>query len=323
MNTLKRLLATTALVGAVAAPTAASAANVAAVPLKCGTVSNCYILTVDGKIMPDDDKKFEAVINKNDVRVAVVALNSPGGNLLSGLAIGNSIREHGYTTIVPSNMLCGSVCAAMWLAGSTRQVEVGARIGFHAAFAIDQKGRVIGTSGMGNALVGSYYARLGLSDPAIAYMTVAGPSGAQWLNPTAAQKYGIAVTVHEPKTMLVVGPWPKTAEALPPLPPEALPTVKASDTPKLHDCRTAGTCTPNPDPVAPARHDCRVTGTCTEPAPPVSECVTIPGTTSHVFPGRSVSKALDCRHVTPLEMAAAKRVIAQRVAAGQRNTTEE
>ena len=106
MNTLKRLLATTALVGAVAAPTAASAANVAAVPLKCGTVSNCYILTVDGKIMPDDDKKFEAVINKNDVRVAVVALNSPGGNLLSGLSrhvIGPSLLRSATRRAPPSN----------------------------------------------------------------------------------------------------------------------------------------------------------------------------------------------------------------------------
>src|SRR5262249_25379887 len=91
------------------------------------------------------------------------------------------------------------------------------------AYVVDKKGRVIGTASSGNALVGSYYAHLGLSDMAIVYLTTAGPSELRWLNAADAKKYGIEVEfrVNE-KANYVVGPWREesgTASNPPPAPP--------------------------------------------------------------------------------------------------------
>jgi len=209
----RTLLATTALTGVLcvaALPTAASAANFVAKPLKCEDHPGCFALLIDARIEPDDGKKFEEVVKKNDVKMAVIVLNSPGGNLVAGYAIGNLIHEKGYATYVAGGATCGSVCAMIWMAGSPRQVEPKARIGFHAAYTTDKKGRVIGESGMGNALVGSYYAHLGLSDSAIMYLTSASPKEAKWLNPADAKKYNIAIVERSDKQPYLLGPSSKT-----------------------------------------------------------------------------------------------------------------
>lgn len=224
----KKFLTATALVCALIAPSVASAATFEAKPLECEGKSGCFILGIAGEIVPGDEKKFEDLVKKNGVKMAVVWLNSPGGNVLAGYTIGKSIVDKGYTTIVTSKSVCMSMCASIWLAGSTHQVEAGARIGFHGAYTADKKGNVTGGCSGCNALVGSYYAHLGLSDMAILYMTTAGPKEMRWLNPADAKKYDIAVEEHAPKTTVVVGPWPKEPEAAAnsaPVAPGALSTI--------------------------------------------------------------------------------------------------
>ena len=197
-------------------------ANITAKPLTCDNHPGCFAQLIDGRIEPDDGKKFEEVVKKNDVKMAVIVLNSPGGTLIAGYAIGTLIREKGYATYVSGGATCGSTCAMIWMAGSPRQIEAKARIGFHAAYTTDKKGRMIGESGMGNALVGSYYAHLGLSDSAIMYLTSASPKEAKWLNPADAKKYNIAVVERSDKQRYLVGPNdnPKPVTATPaPTPP--------------------------------------------------------------------------------------------------------
>jgi hypothetical protein len=230
----EKFLTATALagvLGVVTLPTAASAAVIEARPLECKNIPGCFLVIIDGDIKPDDDKKFEALIKKNNVKTAVVALNSPGGNLLAGIMIGKSIRERGYTTIVPGFATCMSACAAIWLAGSTRQVEAKSRIGFHAAYTVDKKGRFVGVTGPGNALFGSYYAHLGLSDLAILYLTSAAPSELKWLKAADAKKYGIEVEFRvDEKANYVVGPWPEKSETAS-NPPPATPAEARADDP--------------------------------------------------------------------------------------------
>src|SRR5215831_6797910 len=126
----KKFLTATALACALATPTAASAATFQAQPLECKGQPGCFLLIIDGKIELGDDKKFEELVEKNDVKMAIVGLNSWGGNLLAGLAIGRSIHDKGYGTYVPGWATCASGCADIWLAGSPRQVEPKSRVGF-------------------------------------------------------------------------------------------------------------------------------------------------------------------------------------------------
>ena len=94
----------------------------------------------------------------------------------------------------------------IWLAGSVRQAEKNARIGFHAAFYADKNGHSLGEAGMGNALVGAYYADLGLSDLAIVYLTKSSPNGVTWLNANQATKLAIKAELVDASKPLIVGP---------------------------------------------------------------------------------------------------------------------
>jgi hypothetical protein len=279
---LKKIVAAAALACALVAPTAASAANIGAIPLECKGRPGCFFVFVKGDIVLGDEKKFDDVIKANGVKMAVVGLASNGGNPLAAYAIGNTIREKGYTTYVPGSTTCASSCAIIWVAGTTRQADEKARIGFHGVYTVDRKGRATGASNYGNALIGSYLSRMGMSDVAIMYLTEAGPNQVNWLTGETAAKYSISVNMLGAKDKtLVVGPWdtkkdaednrndwcrrndPAGTAASCKLGAAAETTSQGLPPPKMHDCRTAGTCTPNPDPAAPARHDCRATGTCT------------------------------------------------------------
>jgi hypothetical protein len=203
----KKFLTAAALACALAAPTAASAANFYATKLDCGSYPNCYVMTISGRIEEGDDAKFAQFLKQNSVNSAVIELNGPGGNLAAGLAIGRKIHESRYATIVTNDTMCGSVCASIWLAGSPRQYQGKSRIGFHSAFTVDKKGKVIGTSGVGNAVVGAYYAHLGLSDAAIVYLTEASGAAdqARWLTAADANKLGIEVKLYEDGKNVIVG----------------------------------------------------------------------------------------------------------------------
>jgi hypothetical protein len=50
---------------------------------------------------------------------------------------------------------CVSACAMVWMSGTTRQVDPKSRVGFHGAYTVDGKGRVVGGASSGNALTGS------------------------------------------------------------------------------------------------------------------------------------------------------------------------
>jgi hypothetical protein len=144
---------------------------------------------LSGKVEIGDFEKFEAVAATADN--AIVSLASPGGLLDEGLRIGARIRERGFSTAVPDGAVCASACGLIWLAGTSRFVEGNGRVGFHAIYVADDDHSI---SAPGNALVGSYMARLGYSDLAVAYATEAGPSDMRWLTPSNASFLGIAVT---------------------------------------------------------------------------------------------------------------------------------
>jgi hypothetical protein len=103
------------------------------------------------------------------------------------IRIGNEIRAKGFWTFIKCGTLCESACALAWLGVVHRTISPAGFVGFHAAY--DAVTRL--ESGEGNALVGAYLARLGLSDAAIAYITHMGPNSMQWLSAGDAVKIGI------------------------------------------------------------------------------------------------------------------------------------
>jgi uncharacterized protein YaiE (UPF0345 family) len=144
------------------------------------------LVAVIGEIERGDSGRFSALVA--GLPNAVVGLESPGGNMMASIEIGEIIRERGFTTIVPDKMTCASGCALIWLAGARRYVWDTARIGFHGAF----DPTTMEQSGLGNRMIAGYLVKLGLSSEAVAYMTAASPTDMRWLHSGDAKRLGIA-----------------------------------------------------------------------------------------------------------------------------------
>jgi hypothetical protein len=72
-------------------------------------------------------------------RPAELRLASPGGDLFGGIDLGQTIRDHGLTTVVPAANECHSACTVAFLGGTERRIE--GTFGIHA-FYLDQNVRI-------------------------------------------------------------------------------------------------------------------------------------------------------------------------------------
>ena len=147
------------------------------------------LISLDGQFEAGDDKKFiDKILG---IERAAIVLNSPGGMIEPALAIGRAIRLKGFDTIVDDGAQCSSACALVWLAGASRRMGERTKVGFHAAFVVEN-GQPM-EKGAANALVGAYLAMLGLSTRAIHYVTAAGPHSMSWLTLEEGRRLGIAI----------------------------------------------------------------------------------------------------------------------------------
>ncbi len=148
------------------------------------------VLNLSGKIDLSDGNRF--INYANQYRNAIVTLSSNGGSIVAAIKIGDYIRSHHWATAVQAGDTCASACALVWLGGEPRFAAATARIGFHAAYVIGEFGEPA-EIGTGNALVGSYMARLGLPDTAVMFVTAAPPKDMLWLSLDVAKILSIDV----------------------------------------------------------------------------------------------------------------------------------
>jgi hypothetical protein len=146
------------------------------------------IVTVDGKLFPDDDDQFR----KQTIALskAMVVLRSEGGDVVAGVQIGETIRRKGFSSLVVGKS-CASACAVAWLGGAPRLMAPAAQVGFHAAY--DTKTGQ--ETGVGNALIGAYLNKIELSYEAVSYVTRAAPDSMRWLTISEAKRLGIDATL--------------------------------------------------------------------------------------------------------------------------------
>jgi hypothetical protein len=160
----------------------ASAATITADDFKCEDGSKCWAIHLEGAIEPDDYKYFDKTIDDRKIKKAFVALNSNGGEMVSGLMIGLSIARRGFDTHVSKGAKCLSMCAAIWMAGAQRVASTEASIGFHQIYYSDgrRKGQA---SPEGNALMRDYYIKVvHLSRTVANVLTSATPDDALMMN---------------------------------------------------------------------------------------------------------------------------------------------
>jgi hypothetical protein len=178
---------------------AAVPAMAATIEVDPGSSEQEALVSITGQLRDGDADTFRDKIGT--LPKATVIIHGPGGKLFAALKIGETIHDKGFSTFVAKQ--CSSACALAWLAGTPRLMASGAQIGFHAAFDAPSGQQ----SGMGNALLGAYLARLGLADEAVIAITVASPREMLWLSPAVAKQFNIAVTIaDDPRTRLALGP---------------------------------------------------------------------------------------------------------------------
>ncbi len=125
-------------------------AHAADIVLQPGRVS------IRGAINPGDSQIFLALVR--DMKIAVVDLESKGGDAKAGFAIGEIIHDHGYDTHVPDGKFCASSCANIWLAGRKKTLGAGSSLLWHSAFVENDKAHADGSA---DALTGMYLAHMG------------------------------------------------------------------------------------------------------------------------------------------------------------------
>jgi len=178
---MTKLLATTAMVLALAAP--AHAADIWAKNL-----DGIQYIFLRGDIVVGDSDKFNRIAASLPPRT-VVMMGSDGGVVIEGLTIGQTIRSKQFYTLVPRTATCASICGFMWLAGISRYATDESRIGFHGAYNADTNKT---TSG-GNALIGAYLGQLGFDLKTIYHLTSTAPNKMLWMSFDMAKDLGITV----------------------------------------------------------------------------------------------------------------------------------
>ncbi len=148
---------------------------------------------VTGEFKRGDEQAFRRAIS--NVSDGIVVFHSGGGDLLTGLVIGETIRMRQLATAVPPGAICTSACALAWLAGPQRLKSVMGMVSFHAAW-VERDGATAET-GAGNAVVGAYLTDLGLPLSAILFATSAGPEDMNWLTEETGREVGIAFVTLE------------------------------------------------------------------------------------------------------------------------------
>jgi hypothetical protein len=146
------------------------AANIEFTPAK--DADHYPTVTIVGEIVASDANKFHAINTPSDT---LVMLYSPGGLAGEAMDIGEIVHARKLETQVYKE--CYSACALIWVAGEKRHFHSEDKIGFHAPYYAESKGKkkkkIPSTSG--SAEVGAYLNMLGLSYRFVRWATSSSP----------------------------------------------------------------------------------------------------------------------------------------------------
>jgi Clp protease len=88
-------------------------------------------IVLDGPIDERAAQRLREEITGREIASATVILNSPGGLLMEGIALGRLIRQLGFSTSVAPGGVCHSACVFALLGGVYRFGAAQSRIGVH------------------------------------------------------------------------------------------------------------------------------------------------------------------------------------------------
>ena len=159
------------------------------------------VITISGLIGVQDFPIFARIASPTTN--AVVVLESPGGQIGPTFDIAMLIRNLGFSTYVKAGSKCYSGCANIWLAGKRKFIEQGAELGFHPSSTI-KKGEQVPGSNHGSALMGWYFAHLGVSREVVSQIFEESPFSLRLFGADTIQTIGIDATSVEADHLEIV-----------------------------------------------------------------------------------------------------------------------
>jgi hypothetical protein len=178
-----------------------------------GNCTNCSYTQATGEITSDTPKQFDTFAASQKFGTGAVRLNSPGGSLVGGIALGELFRARGISTEVGSSLpipqptepgladrspgICASACAYAYLGGVERNLDEDAKLGFHRFYqenSLEQPsaklftGQDLGNAQMITAALTLYTLKMGVDASLIALAASAGPNEMHWISRQDAQR---------------------------------------------------------------------------------------------------------------------------------------
>jgi hypothetical protein len=165
-------------------------------------------ILASGLIDKDSVGQFQAFTKKHQVAPgAVVALNSEGGVLLYGLALGDQIRKAGFSTTLQDSASgqpseCASACVFTFMGGVERTVGKGARVGVHQIYSDTQARDSLSVSDAQylTSLVALHIDRMGGRLGILILALRTSPDAIHWFS--ASELSGLSVTTVDRPTQL-------------------------------------------------------------------------------------------------------------------------
>lgn len=196
-----------------------------------GNGSMCGIrILAEGNIEADTGKKFDSFLrdpkqHKHDLppRPSIV-FNSPGGNVLGGIELGQIIRknkldadlEKSYSQVVDGDRseeetivdkaVCASACVIAFSGGMTRTVQSGAHMGIHQ-FSGSQGNIGDGAAQVTIVLLAAYFEEMGITRAMLDKASLTPSSSIHWISDSEAKRFRLD------NTSQYLSPWKISATA--------------------------------------------------------------------------------------------------------------
>lgn len=161
---------------------------------------------LDGFIDSGASDRFAALLGRESIADADVYFNSPGGHLVTAMALGRVVRERGYRTNVgarateagePKAGVCYSACPFAYAGGVRRSIEASSVFGVHRATNSVPVASEAAFQAVVSDQAGEYLAAMGVSGELLAVMSAA-PHGAIRLL-TSEEAFRLGLVTVEPR----------------------------------------------------------------------------------------------------------------------------
>jgi hypothetical protein len=178
-----------------------------------GNCAGCSYTQATGEITSETAARFEAFAESQQFRPGLVRLNSPGGDLIGGVALGEAFRRHDVLTEVGGSAplvnatepgladrapgVCASACAYAFLGGTERSLDDDSKLGFHRFYQrnalMEPSAKIFTgqdldhTQKLTAALV-FYVVKMGVDARLITLAAAAGPNEVYWIGKDEARE---------------------------------------------------------------------------------------------------------------------------------------